>query len=98
LEIKWLRAGRRTRIAQTNHIARDNPAAVVRVDEEVERQIRQLRDHPLIGRPGREPGTLELVISRTPFIASYRITKSRVEILRILHGAQQWPTELGHSE
>jgi plasmid stabilization system protein ParE len=32
-----------------------------------------------------------LVIGRTPFIAVYCIKKKRVEIRRILHGAQQWP-------
>lgn len=93
MDITWLQAGRRTRIAQTDHIARDNPAAAARVDEEIERQIRQLREHPLMGRPGREPGTRELVIGRTPFIAIYRVTGSRIEILRILHGAQQWPRQ-----
>jgi toxin ParE1/3/4 len=91
LDVVWLHIGRRTRIAQVDHIARDNPSAAARVDEDLERQVRQLREHPLMGRPGRESGTRELVISRTPFIVIYRVTARRVEILRVLHGAQQWP-------
>jgi toxin ParE1/3/4 len=91
LDIIWLRVGRDTRSAQLEYIAQENPGAAFRLDEEIELQVRQLRDHPMMGRPGRQPGTRELVIGRTPFIAVYRVTRSRVEILRILHGAQQWP-------
>jgi plasmid stabilization system protein ParE len=47
-----------------------------------------------MGRPGRIEGTRELVISRTPYIAAYRIVGNTVRILRVLHGAQQWPDEM----
>jgi toxin ParE1/3/4 len=40
---------------------------------------------------GRAPGTRELVIANTPFIAAYAIQKTRIVILAIYHGAQQWP-------
>jgi toxin ParE1/3/4 len=43
------------------------------------------------GRPGRVPGTRELVISNFPFVAAYSIEKERIVILAIYHGAQQWP-------
>lgn len=33
----------------------------------------------------------ELVISRTPFIVVYRVKAKRIELLRVLHGSQQWP-------
>jgi plasmid stabilization system protein ParE len=32
-----------------------------------------------------------LVIHRTSYIAAYRIAGDTVRILRVLHGAQQWP-------
>jgi toxin ParE1/3/4 len=33
------------------------------------------------------------VIARTPFVVVYRVQKkpARVEIIRVLHGAQKWP-------
>lgn len=93
MDIRWLRTATRNRILQTDYIARDNPTAAAQVDEEIEHQVRQLREHPMMGRPGRKAGTRELVISRTPFIAVYRVTKTRIEILRILHGARQWPRQ-----
>jgi plasmid stabilization system protein ParE len=47
-----------------------------------------------MGRAVRIEGTRELVISRTPYIAAYRIIGATVRILRVLHGAQQWPDEM----
>jgi len=44
-----------------------------------------------MGRPGRKKGTRELVISRTPFVVVYRAKGPRIEIIRLLHGAQRWP-------
>ncbi len=44
--------------------------------------------HPSMGR---QQGTRELVISRTPYIAVYRVIANRIEIIRILHNAQQRP-------
>ena len=46
------------------------------------------------GRPGRVPGTRELVIPRTPYVAAYALTRDCIRILRVLHGAQMWPDDL----
>jgi toxin ParE1/3/4 len=91
LIIRWLRTATRNRFEQLDYIAADNPAAAVRLDEAIERQTDLLAQHPLMGREGRVKGTRELVIGRSPFIAVYRVKKKRIEILRILHGAQQYP-------
>lgn len=50
-----------------------------------------LGQFPECGRTGRKPGTRELVLSGLPYLAVYRIHHDAVEIVRILHGAQQWP-------
>lgn len=59
--------------------------------DRIAEQIDILQQHPQMGRPGRKQGTRELVISRTPFIVVYRIKAKRIELLRLLHGAQKWP-------
>jgi toxin ParE1/3/4 len=53
-----------------------------------------LPDHPRAGRQGRLKNTRELVIDGDPFIVIYResISTNTVEVLRVLHDAQQWPT------
>lgn len=53
-----------------------------------------LPDHPGARRQGRLKNTRELVIDGVPFIVIYRehISTNSIEILRVLHDAQQWPT------
>ena len=53
--------------------------------------VQQLATFPMSGRPGRIPGTRELVISNSPFIVAYCIEKERIVILAIYHGARQSP-------
>jgi toxin ParE1/3/4 len=50
-----------------------------------------LRSTPFRGRPGREEGTRELVLSRLPYIVVYRVKDNDVEILHIYHDAQHRP-------
>lgn len=76
-----------------DYIAAENPSAAIRIDEEIERQTDMLAQFPFMGREGRVSGTRELVIRRSPFILVYRVKGKRVEILRLLHGAQQWPPQ-----
>ncbi|MDF1642711.1 MAG: type II toxin-antitoxin system RelE/ParE family toxin [Pseudomonadales bacterium] len=53
-----------------------------------------LPDHPRARRQGRLKNTRELVINGIPFIVIYRenVSTNSIEILRVLHDAQQWPT------
>ena len=53
-------------------------------------QIQTLRRFPLMGKPGLEPGTRDLVIPSVPtYIVAYRTrADDSVEILRIWHAAQ----------
>jgi toxin ParE1/3/4 len=75
-----------------DHIAFDNPKAALEMWDEIERQVERLRDFPHSGRAGRMPETRELVVSGTPFIVVYLVSNN-VELIRVLHGAQQWPLE-----
>ena len=47
-----------------------------------------------LGRTGRVAGTRELVIPGTPYIVPDRVKGDVVQIITILHGAQQWPDRL----
>lgn len=50
-----------------------------------------LKSYPNLGRPGKKEGTRELVITPLPYIVVYQIMGDAMYILRILHGAQDWP-------
>jgi len=53
--------------------------------------VEVLERYPAAGCPGRIPGTRELVIVPTPFLVAYRVRRSKIELLALLHGARKWP-------
>jgi toxin ParE1/3/4 len=72
-------------------IAEANPRAASRVTARIVDRVRDLAQIPFQGRPGKMAGTRELVIVRTPYIVVYRIGRQQVDVITIIHGAQQWP-------
>ena len=96
MQLKW------TDLADTDlekieaHIAQEN-SPIVAIDVVVniiDSTHLILPDHPRAGRQGRLKNTRELVIDGVPFIVIYRenISTNCIEVLRVLHDAQQWPT------
>jgi toxin ParE1/3/4 len=94
LILVWLPSASMTRDAQLDYIAQESLTAAINQDAEIEKQVDMLLQYPEMGRPGRIKTTHELVIGRTPFIVAYRVKDDRIEILRVLHGAQQWPNNI----
>lgn len=77
------------------YIHDDNPQAAIAVLATIRRAVRgQLNTSPQSGRIGRVIDTRELVIPRLPYIVAYRMSNSKIQILRVLHGAQRWPETL----
>jgi toxin ParE1/3/4 len=72
-------------------IAAGNRAAAERVDEEIVRAAEGLRELPYRGRPGRKPGTRELVVPGRPYVLVYAVRGETLVVLRALHGARRWP-------
>ncbi len=90
----WLPSALVTRNAQLDYIAQDSFLTTIDQDAEIEKQVDMLLVHPNMGRSGRVKTTRELVIGRTSFIVAYRVKDDRIEILRVLHGSQQWPRNI----
>ena len=91
MKIKWVRLALDDLDAAGEFIARDNPEAASRVLKKVWEAVQLLAEHPDAGRPGRVPGTREIVIAATSFIIPYRVVENTVQILRVLHGKRKWP-------
>lgn len=72
---------------------RYDPLTAYRVYDDVIARAEILDSQPAIGRPGRVRGTREFVVTGTPIILVYQAQGTQVEILRVLHGRQQWPPE-----
>jgi toxin ParE1/3/4 len=92
MQVKWLRHALRNLEQEAAHIARDNPQAAAALISHADESTRLLTRHPDIGRPGRVPGTRELVLQHFPYIIPYRVKEQRVEILRVFHTSRKWPS------
>ncbi|WP_149541452.1 type II toxin-antitoxin system RelE/ParE family toxin [Siccirubricoccus phaeus] len=93
MRIVWTEPAIRDLQAARAYIARDKPGAAAEQMELVLGAVAGLIEFPHLGRPGRRPGTRELVVSRTPFVVPYRLRGDAIEILRVLHGRQRWPDD-----
>lgn len=89
--VVWTVPGEHDRERHIAYISERNPRAGLKVGNLIDAATIRLERFPLSGRPGRAAGSRELVIVGTPFVAIYRIFGDSVEVLRLLHGAQDWP-------
>ena len=94
MTIRWTKPANDDFLGIVAWIAANNPAAASRVGQRILDAVQHLEDFPLLGRPGRSPGTRELMISRLPYLVVYSVDAAdpqTVVILRVLHGARLWP-------
>ena len=93
MQVKWLRRALRNLEEEAAHLARDNPQAAAPLVLQADETTRLLTRHPDMGRPGRVPGTRELVLPHFPCIIPYRVREQRAEILRMFHTSRKWPPQ-----
>lgn len=67
----------------------DNPAAAVELDDAFEKRAELARQRPALNRPGRTPGTGEIVVRPND---ANEAEGNTVAMLRVLHAAQRWPS------
>jgi toxin ParE1/3/4 len=91
VKIRWSTPARLQLRRQSQYIAVDRPIVARLIATRVQDAVNRLADFPLQGRPGRVIDTRELVVSRTPFTVAYRVTDETVEVIAVIHQAQQWP-------
>ena len=91
MRVRWLRMAIRNLDEEAAYIANDDSAAARIVVERVLNAVAMLAQQPDMGRPGRVPGTRELVVPRTRYIVPYRVRGDVVEILRVFHTSRRLP-------
>lgn len=91
MQVKWLRQALRNLDEEAAYIAQDSPQSAAALVRHLMTSAEMLAVHPHMGRPGRVPGTRELVVTRYPYILPYRVREQNVEILRVFHTARKWP-------
>ncbi len=71
------------------YIAKDNIEAAIYVTNEIYQQVSLMGTQvSRRGKKGRVPGTMELVILRTPYIAVYVKKGALLRIIKVLHGSE----------
>ncbi len=82
--------------AHVAYILERDPEAAVRMADAILAQIMSLAEFPFRTRPGRVPGTRELVVAGFPYIVVFEVSADKVVILHINHARQQWPPDESH--
>jgi toxin ParE1/3/4 len=90
MNLVWTRPARADRREIFEFIEADSIRAACKMDLIFAEKAAILTRFPEIGRPGRVPGTRELLAHRHYFLI-YRVRGNTVQILRLLHTSRQWP-------
>jgi toxin ParE1/3/4 len=91
VKVIWSPTAERNLDAIWEYIAQDNIDAADRMTACLHAATENLVNHPRFGRDGRSRDTRELVVADTPYILIYRISRGRIDVVRVLHGKQHWP-------
>ena len=91
MRVRWLRQALRNLDEEATYIATDDAGAARLVVQRVLDAVAQLAEQPGLGRPGRVPGTRELLVKKTRYIVPYRVRGESVEILRVFHTSRRLP-------
>jgi len=91
MRLRWLRTALRNLDDEATYISEDDPAAALRVVQRVIQAVGLLEEQPGLGRPGRVPGTRELLVPRTRYLVPYRVRGQTIEILRVFHMSRSLP-------
>jgi plasmid stabilization system protein ParE len=86
-----LRKALRNLDEEATRVAADDPKAAQLVVQRILDAVAMLPAQPGMGRPGRVPGTRELVVLKTKYIVPYRVRGETIEILRVFHTSRRLP-------
>lgn len=91
MRVRWARPALADLAEIHDYIAAENPVAAKQVIRHIRQDANILNEHPAIGRPGRVPGTRELVVGRLPYVIAYRSGTREVHIVAVIHTSRRWP-------
>jgi plasmid stabilization system protein ParE len=91
MRVRWLRKALRNLDDEATYIAADDTAAARLVVKRILDAVAMLAEQPGLGRPGRVPGTRELIVAKTRYLVPYRVRGETVEVLRVFHTSRRLP-------
>lgn len=91
MRLKWMEPALDDLESIRSYIERDKPRAARAMARRIVKSVENIPSNPCMGRAGRVHGTREWVMPGTSYIVAYKVRDETVEVLRILHGAMNWP-------
>lgn len=86
----WRKSARAGLLEIIRYIANEDPQAARQLKERLEPAVLPLSEHPYLYRPGRVPGTREIVVHPN-YLVIYRIAAEHIEVVSVLHARQEYP-------
>jgi len=90
MELLWTPEAVTDREDIYDYIEEENPHAALALDDLIAEKTKVLRNFPRMGRGGKVPDTLELVV-HSSYMVVYEIVETQVRILNVVHTARLWP-------
>jgi toxin ParE1/3/4 len=92
MKIRWTPAAANDLEAIASYLFEKTPENAARLVRELYQTPLKLEAFPNLGRAGRKSGTRELILTALPYVIVYQIKMGAVDMLRVLHTSQNWPT------
>ena len=90
--LEWTELAEEQKERIVDYIALDNAPAAVAMDTLIGNSAESLVPQPEKGKPGRVPGTRQLVFhAHYMLVYKYSLETGCVSILNVLHTFRQWP-------
>jgi len=87
--VNWAEKAEAELLDAIDYISDHSEAAANAVYDRIYTTAQKLGQRP-IGRPGRMIGTYEKSVTNTRYILAYELTEETVNIIRLIHSAQNW--------
>lgn len=90
LKISWRPTATEDLAEIIAYIAERNPQAARNIKLRIESAVLPAAEHPYLYRPGREPGTREIV-AHPNYVVVYKVTDTAIDVVNVLHARQEYP-------
>jgi addiction module RelE/StbE family toxin len=91
MQVKWLKRAIRDFEQEALYVQEENPASAQAMAKAMRAALDSLTEFPSLGRPGRVPGTRELVIDGFPYVIPYRVRGDVIQVIRVFHTSRRLP-------
>jgi len=91
MQLRWTASAANDLEVIAEYLFEKSPQNAAQLIRKIYEAPSSLTSYPNLGCLGKKDGTRELVLAPLPYIVIYQVAGDTVFVLRILHGAQDWP-------